>query len=421
MDSFLFNKSNTRIKDMINYREHAVALEGVSEHLFTEFGHTFYQFSLQEELVDIWKVLQDDIKHNANVEFVTYVFESVEAFKVTTEIEEDRLRVNSNLNIDNSVYYYPDFEVALVRIPIFREHMNYEQSFVFSTSQTAVKRFLHYVYKQNRIYSKAHMSMLIDTLNGVEERREQITTAVLREDVLLEAGLKEEIYRSIDQFFLEDGSFFKTYDIPYKRGILLYGHPGNGKTTLVKSIAGSVEAPVVYWQITEHTSSYTVMEVFQKVAKLTPMVLVIEDLDSMPLDVRSVFLNTLDGSTSKEGVFLVGTTNYPEKIDPALVNRAGRFDRSYELKLPGKELRSQYAKVKRFDRFLTEDQVELLVEKTDGLSFAQLNELYTSAALQWHYEEKVDIDELCSQLQNDNRKKKRDEWNESNHDPVGFY
>jgi SpoVK/Ycf46/Vps4 family AAA+-type ATPase len=57
------------------------------------------------------------------------------------------------------------------------------------------------------------------------------------------------------------------------------------------------------------------------------MVLVIEDIDSMPEGVRSYFLNTLDGVTSKEGIFLIGTTNYPEKIDPGLMNRGGRFDR----------------------------------------------------------------------------------------------
>lgn len=52
----------------------------------------------------------------------------------------------------------------------------------------------------------------------------------------------------------------------------------------------------------------------------------IEDIDSMPASCRSYFLNTLDGATSKEGMYLIGTTNYPEKIDPALMNRAGRFE-----------------------------------------------------------------------------------------------
>jgi hypothetical protein len=123
-----------------------------------------------------------------------------------------------------------------------------------------------------------------------------------------------------------DRTFFKEYQLPYKRGILLYGKPGNGKTTLVKSIAGSVKAPVAYWQITENTCSDSIQEVFQAAANLAPMILVIEDIDAMPQRARSYFLNILDGATSKEGIFLIGTTNYPEQIDPALMNRAGRFD-----------------------------------------------------------------------------------------------
>src|SRR5699024_5277874 len=130
---------------------------------------------------------------------------------------------------------------------------------------------------------------------------------------------------AIDEFFANEGAFFKTYDIPYRRGILLYGNPGNGKTTLVKSIAGSVEAPVIYWQITEYTTSYSIDEVFEMANKMAPVILIVEDIDSTPTESRSVFLNALDGATTKEGIFLIGTTNYPERIDPALINRAGRF------------------------------------------------------------------------------------------------
>src|SRR5690606_38238233 len=109
-------------------------------------------------------------------------------------------------------------------------------------------------------------------------------------------------------------------------------------------------------------------EVFSIVAKMAPMVLVIEDIDSMPDSVRSVFLNTLDGATSKEGIFLIGTTNYPEQIDPALINRAGRFDRAYEIKRPTRELRLQYLLHKQMERFMNRGDIEFIADHTENFS-----------------------------------------------------
>ena len=169
------------------------------------------------------------------------------------------------------------------------------------------------------------MTVFTDGPHGMEKELAPITRMVDRTEVIMKEEVKTDIYRSIDQFFAEDRAFFKEYQLPYKRGILLYGKPGNGKTTLVKSIAGSVKAPVAYWQITENTGSESIQEVFQAAANMAPMILVIEDIDAMPQRARSYFLNILDGATSKEGIFLIGATNYPEQIDPALMNRAGEI------------------------------------------------------------------------------------------------
>lgn len=69
-------------------------------------------------------------------------------------------------------------------------------------------------------------------------------------------------------------------------------------------------------------------EVFSKARLLAPCVLILEDLDNMinPNN-RSFFLNQIDGITPNNGVLIIATTNYLEKLDPALSKRPSRFDR----------------------------------------------------------------------------------------------
>ncbi|MBP3953562.1 AAA family ATPase [Bacillus sp. YZJH907-2] len=370
---------------------------------------------------EIFDVLEEDLnEYPDQVTLITHIYDGLETFTISSDHTDEALELIVKPRLLNAVYYYPKYKVALARVPIFQNHMDNVHDLILAQDNESIVTFLEYVIKRKREYHRNFITVFTDTEDGVEHSKEKITTLVNREQVFLEEKLKKEIYRSIDQFFNEDGYFFKKYNIPYKRGILLYGKPGNGKTTLVKSIASSIDAPVVYWQITEHTSSYTIKEVFSSIAKLTPMVLVIEDIDSMPIEVRSVFLNTLDGSTSKEKVFLIGTTNYPEKIDPALINRSGRFDRAYELKLPAEDMRYHYLVMKQLDQFIGVEELQKVVAKTVGFSFAQLNELYTSVALQWHYENEVDLDSICEELQSANKKNKRAAWESDVDAKVGF-
>ena len=69
-------------------------------------------------------------------------------------------------------------------------------------------------------------------------------------------------------------------------------------------------------------------DVFDKARQLAPCVLVLEDLDSLINDKnRSFFLNQLDGLQSNHGLFIIGTTNYFDRLDPGLNSRPSRFDR----------------------------------------------------------------------------------------------
>jgi DNA replication protein DnaC len=418
---FIFNLTNMNRDTAPNYYDVALVIYGIKMKLKEVIDYEFTMYSDDETSNEIWEVLEEDLQENlGEVMLISYLFDGVETSTISSDDTEEKMELIVKPRLTNVLYYYPRFKVALARAPIFQTHSESTRDFILAMDDECMAEFLQYILKRKKDYLRNYVTVYTDTEDGVDSKKERITTLVNREQVFLEESLKAEIYRSIDQFFTDDGIFYKQYNIPYKRGILLYGNPGNGKTTLVKSIANSIDAPMVYWQITEHTSSYTVREVFTLVAKMTPMVLVIEDIDSMPNEVRSVFLNILDGSTSKEGIFLIGTTNYPEKIDPALINRSGRFDRAYELKLPTEEMRFDYLMVKRFDQFVSLDEVREVVAKTDGFSFAQLNELYTSTALQWHYDRRVNIDLICANLQSDNYKSRTSKWELAVESKVGF-
>lgn len=404
------------------YGDYAYVLECVQYVLGGKYGQHFEPYLSDDGKEDYWELLEQDVKTgSSDVQFVTKIFDHMEsrAFGIDAESEASAYRTFPTLR--NNVFAYPSCGIALARVPIFRMNGVGEEDFIFAVDDASLLRFLELARQRRRDLDRRQVTVFTDGPHGMEKELAPITRMVDRMEVIMKDEVKTDIYRSIDQFFAEDRAFFKEYELPYKRGILLYGKPGNGKTTLVKSIAGSVKAPVAYWQITENTGSESIQEVFQAAAKMAPMILVIEDIDAMPQRARSYFLNILDGATSKEGIFLIGTTNYPEQIDPALMNRAGRFDRAYEIKLPDLELRQIYLEQKGIGKLLNEEMIRITAKQTEGFTFAQLNELYVSAALQRHYEQSVDIEKLVKSMKSDLHKGQTMSWMKEDTDVrVGF-
>ncbi|MCZ8523146.1 AAA family ATPase [Paenibacillus caseinilyticus] len=407
---------------MGEYPQYAMVMEKIGALLQARMGHSFELYLQDDYGREVWQVLEEDVKKGSEeVEHLASVYEGIEtkAFVYGEEAGEREPAVFPTLR--NNLFLYPAYRVALAKVPIFRRQGMDVEDFIWAGDDGCLRRFVDHVRRRQRETDRRQVTVFTDTRDGLDTEKMSITRGVGRDEVVMDPAVKTEIYRSIDEFFAGDRGFFREYDIPYRRGLLLYGRPGNGKTTLVKSIAGSVQAPVAYWQITEHTSSYSVQQVFSAAVNMSPMVLVIEDIDSMPENVRSFFLNTLDGATSKEGVFLIGTTNYPERIDPALINRAGRFDRAYEIKLPDEAQRLHYLARKRLGELAGEEALAAAARRTDGFSFAQLGELYVSAALRMHYEQQVDIVQLVQEMRTELGKGVSQVWHSADSAPkLGF-
>ena len=240
------------------------------------------------------------------------------------------------------------------------------------------------------------------------------------DDLVLADGLKEKLRNDFRQF-LESQDRYDSLGIAWKRGALLIGPPGNGKTHCVRALIKALNIPCLYVQSLSHqyfTSQQMWQQVFKKARGMTPCVLVLEDLDSLVDDEnRSFFLNQLDGLEKNNGLMVLATTNHPERIDTAIIDRPSRFDRKYHFELPGHDQRVEYLSL--WQARLGEetgwavDAVDSIAAATKEFSFAYLKELVASTLMQWmeqsdeRFEEQMlqQAEQLKEQMKTESKKR----------------
>lgn len=203
-----------------------------------------------------------------------------------------------------------------------------------------------------------------------------------------------EIRDDVARFFGSRETYDR-YGIAWKRGVLLTGAPGNGKTHTVKALVNASNVACLYIRSFRSCPSCTesnMHEVFERARRAAPCIVVLEDLDALvDKQSRSFFLNELDGFAPNHGVLVLATSNYPEKIDPALVDRPGRFDRKYEIGPPAEAERR--VAIDRWNEGLLPEMrasvegVEAAVAATDGFSFAYLKELLVTSTTEWAHDD----------------------------------
>lgn len=210
------------------------------------------------------------------------------------------------------------------------------------------------------------------------------------DNLVLPARLKQEIQADA-QLFFNSQAVYDRYQIPWKRGILFIGPPGNGKTHAVKALINSLNKPCLYvksFRSVYATDNGNIAKVFDKARELNPAIIVLEDLDSLiDSQNRAFFLNELDGFAANQGILTLATTNYPERLDPAIINRPSRFDRKYHFLLPSLAERQDYINLwnttLQTALKLPEAEINTLAAQTEGFSFAYIKELFLSAMMHW--------------------------------------
>jgi hypothetical protein len=210
------------------------------------------------------------------------------------------------------------------------------------------------------------------------------------DNLILQGNLKHDIYEDLTQFFASR-AIYEQYGIPWKRGILFVGPPGNGKTHAVKAIINAMDQSCLYiksFRDQFHTDEHNIRAVFDRARKTAPCILVLEDLDALltPQN-RSFFLNELDGFAANIGIVTLATTNHPERLDPAILDRPSRFDRKYPFDLPEQAERLAYInmwnKSLQPALHLSKEAAQRLSELTQDFSFAYLKELFLSSMMRW--------------------------------------
>ena len=212
-------------------------------------------------------------------------------------------------------------------------------------------------------------------------------------------GLKKEIeaIREMVELPIKRPEIFKKLGISPPKGVLLYGPPGTGKTLLAKAVAGETDAHFttingpeivsgVYGKSEENLRS-----IFKEAEEKSPAIIFIDEIEAIAPRRENIhgetekrivaqLLTLMDGMSNRGDVVVIGATNIPEAVDPAL-RRPGRFDRELEISIPDRAGRTEILQVHIRGMPLVNVNINEIVDLTNGFSGADLNALCKEAAL----------------------------------------
>jgi hypothetical protein len=205
------------------------------------------------------------------------------------------------------------------------------------------------------------------------------------ENIFLPGEMLQDIRSEIDAFF-GNAELYKKHSLDWRRGILLAGPPGNGKTAIARAIATTAKVPVVYCSVGQSEPFELLDQAAATIARNTPCIAIMEDADALGGDegpIRAMLLNILDGLFTSNGVLTIATTNSPDKLDAAFTARPSRFDSYYIIPDPATAEREKVLRARLGDaaKDVSKDEVQEIVAGSNGLSAACVQEIAVCAML----------------------------------------
>jgi cell division protease FtsH len=219
-------------------------------------------------------------------------------------------------------------------------------------------------------------------------------------DVAGYQSAKQEISEVVD--FLKNPERYRRLGATAPRGVLMVGPPGTGKTLLARAVAGEAEVPFIsvtgssFVELFVGVGAARVRDLFAEARKRAPAIIFVDEIDAIGQrragtgavvanDEREQTLNQLlaemDGFDVTQGIVVLGATNRPEVLDPALL-RPGRFDRQITIPLPNLAERAAILAVHcRGKRLAPDVDLDAVARGTPGFSGADLANLVNEAAI----------------------------------------
>ena len=274
-------------------------------------------------------------------------------------------------------------------------------------AMSALRRYLPEIDLDEPIPPKLLQEMEV-TNDDFKEALKDVEPSALRE-IMVEiprvkwsevGGLEEakQLLKETVEWPLTNPEGFERLGIRPPRGMVLYGPPGTGKTLLAKAIATESEANFIAIKGPEVMSKWVgesekkLREVFRKAKQVSPCIVFLDELDALaPIrggdsDSRvsdrlvDQLLTSMDGLENLEGVMIIGATNRPEIIDPALL-RPGRFDRMVLISEPDEAARKHILEIHTKKMPLKGVNLETLAKKMEGYTGADIEGVVREAAI----------------------------------------
>lgn len=258
-----------------------------------------------------------------------------EAAPVYTEIETAQGKTERGLLEGSVVLRGPTGEVTILQVD-FDPFCNVHMLSVLAKKDDGGREFLK-------------------SLDGLNEREnfykgQKITAdgrflklaEISDDDLIFPPGLKEDLRRNVAAR-IERAAQYREFGLPTKRGLILAGAPGVGKSLFLKLLAKTLPVTFIQAVPTVLPRARSIASLFEFARSVSPSVIALEDAETIckydwnGRDPRLVeLLNQLDGVVENSGVTTILTTNYPAQLDKAIKDRPGRFDVRLDVPLPGK-------------------------------------------------------------------------------------